>query len=43
MLTTVIFAAASSWLVKPKNRETFEQSTKYLMRALELDPPKPLE
>ena len=38
MLTTVIFAAASSWLVNPKNRERFEQSTKLFMRALELDP-----
>ena len=38
MLTTVIFAAASSWLVNPKNRERFEQSTKFFMRALELDP-----
>ena len=38
MLTTVIFAAASSCLGIAKNRETFEQSTKFFMRALELDP-----
>ena len=38
MLTTVIFAVASSWLLNPKNRERFEQSTKLFMRALELDP-----
>ena len=37
-LTIIFFAAASSCLGRTKNRERFEQSKKFFMRALELDP-----